>query len=134
MVDKLPWQGCFFGKQIRESLHSKGLRGIVSGIEEVHPQFLRRRVGPMRPLPGDECIDAGSGCFGDIPTRSASHNADFSGKNRAARSHVDRSPHGSFQVIPQNLTIDFFFKAKADRLAGCFKKWFPIFKSNRRGQ
>src|ERR1022692_2677243 len=58
MIKELPRQLEFFGKRGRQRLHAKRFCGVMTAVKNVHAQFLRQRVRPVRAFAGDESVHA----------------------------------------------------------------------------
>ena len=58
MIQKLPRHGELARQGRRQRLDPESFRRVVAAVKDVHPQFLRQRKRPMRPLAGDERVHA----------------------------------------------------------------------------
>lgn len=106
MIHKFPRDAKLRLNVRRQSLHAKGLRGVMATVNEIDAQFLRERVAPVRSLTGDEGVDA---CFGHrahLGARAAGHDADFAAHSRSSRAHMHTRAGGGFETLHEFITAD----------------------------
>ncbi len=78
MVDEIDFQPLELqSPPRRESFHTEGLGGVVTGVNQIDSEFFRRGVTPVRSLSGDEGVDPGFRQLMDLRTRPPGDEADF---------------------------------------------------------
>ena len=103
----------------------------MARVKKIHLKFLGQRVGPMRTLTRDECVDALGSRFGDLRSTSASDDPDAPSQIGSAGREMHRASHSPFEMVAQHLAIDFRVKSQPDRLTTGLQKRRATLKSHR---
>src|ERR1700743_1357730 len=76
VIQKLPGQLEFFGQRGGQGFYAKCLRGVMTAVENVQPQFFRQGKCPMRAFTGDERVHAFARGLLQFTARTAGHDPD----------------------------------------------------------
>jgi len=84
-----------------QRLDSEGFGRVMAAVKDVYAQFLRQRIGPMRPFAGDEGIHAFRRRLFQAVARAAAHDADPAADGGAGGDEVRRAAGGLPQAFGQ---------------------------------
>src|SRR5690242_7755229 len=91
MVEKAPLQLESLGKMRSQSFHSESFRGVVAAVQDVNPEILRKRIGPMRALASNKSVYAFARGEFQMTASPAGDDADTAANGRPARKHSRRA-------------------------------------------
>src|ERR1051325_6422859 len=122
MMDECPGYFELFRKVRRQGLHTKCLGRIVAPVKHVHPEVLRQRKGPMRPLPGDERVHSFAGGLLQFAARAAGDDANPTANLRPGSQQLRRTVQRPGQPLCQFSASDARVRPAANELAFLEKK------------
>src|SRR4051812_5405800 len=131
MIEEDPRDSEAAGEGRGQNLHAERFGGVVAGVKDIHSQFFRHCVSPMRPFSGNKSIDAFSVRFGEVGAGAAGHNSDPATNLWSARDHQNPGAGRALQTARQFGSGNIALRFEADALAMAQKEWLRLFESER---
>ena len=123
IIQEGPGDAEFSGEVGGEGFDAEGFSGVVAAVENIHAEFLRQAVSPVRAFASDESVHAFGGGFCQFATGPARHDADASAEFRPTRDHEGDGSDGALKAPGQRGQRELGDSHASQELAFLMEEW-----------